>query len=296
VSTLRVQMQKAAQAAVDTQQAPAMLVAIQPSSGDILAVAQNAAAGTEPTALNGLFPPGSTFKIATATALLEAGVANPATVVPCPGVTTVGQRTIENDNGFELGDVPLHTAFARSCNTTFAEQSAKLPPAALPAAANQFGLGADFDIPGITTEAGSVPDPANNAEQVEDSIGQGRVQASCFGMALVATTVAAGEARAPRLWRDLQTTVTTSYQAPPSGVTASLRSMMREVVTSGTATALASNGTVFGKTGTAEVGGTAAPHGWFAGYRGDLAFATVVVNAGTSKTAVNVTGTFLGAL
>ncbi|TDV47919.1 penicillin-binding transpeptidase domain-containing protein [Actinophytocola oryzae] len=294
VSTLSVPVQKAAQAAVDSQPLPTMLVAIQPSTGDILAVAQNAAAGSEPTALNGLYPPGSTFKIATATALVEGGVADVGTVVPCPGSTTVGQRTVTNA-GFELGDVPLRTAFAKSCNTTFAEQAAKLAPPALGDAADQLGLGADFDIPGITTEAGSVPDPANATEQVEDSIGQGRVQASCFGMALVSATVASGGAVTPKLWRDLPTTVTTPYSAPPARVVGSLRTMMRDVVTAGRAGALARYGPVAGKTGTAEIDGGAA-HGWFTGYRDDLAFATLVVNGNTSDTAVAVTGTFLTAL
>ena len=292
-TTLSVPVQKAAQAAVDGQSLPTMLVALQPSTGDILAVAQNAAAGPDPTALNGLYPPGSTFKIATATALIEAGIADVDTVVPCPGTTTVGQRTVHNA-GFELGDVPLRTAFARSCNTTFAEQSAGLAPDALSVAANQLGLGADFEIPDITTEAGSVPDPANATEQVENSIGQGRVQVSCFGMALAATTVAAGQARTPRLWHDIPTSVVAGYQGPPANVISSLRTMMRAVVTSGTATGLARYGQVFGKTGTAETGGGA--HGWFTGYRGDVAFATLVIDGSTSATAVDVTGHFLGTL
>lgn len=293
-ATLSVPIQKAAQAAVDTNPNPTVLVAIQPSTGDILAVAQNAAAGDAPVALNGLFPPGSTFKIATATAILEAGVADSGTVVPCPGQATVSQRPIKNA-GFDLGDVPLRVAFAKSCNTTFAMQAANLPPAALGNAANQLGLGADFDIPGITTEAGSVPEPANAVEQVENSIGQGRVQVSCFGLALTTSTVAAGKAVTPRLWRDIPTTVTVPYDPPPSSVIGSLRTMMRDVVTSGTATGLAGYGKVHGKTGTAEIGGGAA-HGWFAGYRDDLAFATLVQGGTSSSVAVEVTGKFLGAL
>lgn len=295
-ATLSVPVQKAAQAAVDSHQNPTVLVAIQPSTGDILAVAQNAAAGDAPVALNGLFPPGSTFKIATATAILEAGVANPGTVVPCPGQATVGQRPINNNESFDLGDVPLRTAFAESCNTTFAMQAADLPAGALSGAANQLGLGADFDIPGITTEAGSVPDPVNATEQAENSIGQGRVQVSCFGLALATGTVAAGRAVTPRLWRDLQTTVTAPYDPPPAGVLNSLRTMMRDVVTTGTGNGLAGYGKVHGKTGTAQIGDGVTAHGWFAGYRDDLAFATLVQEGGSSSAAVAVTGTFLGAL
>lgn len=295
VSTLSVPVQKAAQAAVDAAGQPAMMVVIQPSSGDILAVAQSASAGADPVALNGLYAPGSTFKIATATALIESGVADVDTVVPCPGETTVGQRTVHNA-GFELGDVPLRTAFARSCNTTFAEQSAKLGQGDLVDAAAQLGLAADFEIPGITTEAGSIPEPTSGTERVEASIGQGKVQVSCFGMALAAATVAAGGARVPKLWKDLQTSVITGYDAPPARVIASLRTMMRAVVTSGTATGLNRYGQVFGKTGTAEVGSDVPEHGWFVGYRGDIAFATLVVNGSSSSAAVDVTGRFLGAV
>jgi membrane peptidoglycan carboxypeptidase len=293
-ATLSVPVQKAAQAAVDSHQNPTVLVAIQPSTGDILAVAQNAAAGDAPVALNGLFPPGSTFKIATATAILEAG-AGPGTVVPCPGQATVSQRPIENNERFELGDVPLRTAFAQSCNTTFAMRAAELPTDALSGAANQLGLGADFDIPGIATETGSVPAPANAVEQVENSIGQGRVQVSCFGLALVTGTVAAGRAVTPRLWRDIPTSVTVPYDPPPARVVGSLRTMMRDVVTSGTGKGLAGYGKVHGKTGTAEID-EATAHGWFAGYRDDIAFATLVQEGGSSSAAVEVTGKFLTTL
>lgn len=287
-------VQQAAQAAVDGQQLPTMMVAIQPSTGELLAVAQNAAAGAEPVALNGLYPPGSTFKIATATALLEEGGITVDTVLPCPDKTSIGPRTVSNA-GFALGDVPLRTAFAKSCNTTFAAAAAELPMDALPRAADKFGLGADYDIPGITTEAGSVPPATGTTQQVENSIGQGTVQASCFGLALTTATVAAGRAVTPKLWRGLDTTVIAGYEAPGASTVQSLRTMMRAVVTEGRGSALAGHGAVYGKTGTAEVGGGAA-HGWFAGYRDDVAFATLVLDSDTSSTAVTVTGAFLGGL
>lgn len=292
-STVSVPVQKAAQAAVDQERRPAMLVAIQPSTGDILAVAQNTETGSDPVALNGLYPPGSTFKIATATAIIESGGADTDTVLPCPASATIGQRTIPNSDDFALGEVPLRKAFAMSCNTTFAMQAAKLPPDALPDAANQLGLGADFVIPGITTEAGKVPAAASTTEQVENSIGQGRVQASCFGVTLMSATVAAGQAVTPRLWRDVPTEVTTGYEAPPAPVIGSLRTMMRETVTSGRATDLSRHGKVHGKTGTAETA-TDTDHGWFTGYRNDVAFTVLVEGGGSSAAAVAVTSTFLG--
>jgi beta-lactamase class D len=293
-STVSRPVQQAAQAAADSQALPTMVVAIQPSTGDLLAVAQNGSVESGPRALQGLFAPGSTFKIATATALIEAGAADVNTVVPCPASATIGQRTVRNADSFDLGDVPLRTAFARSCNTSFAMSAADLPLDALPNAANQLGLGADFVIPGIDTEIGGVPAAVDGTQQVENSIGQGQVQLSPFGMAVMSATVAAGQAVTPRLWAALPTEVTTGYEAPPSGVIASLRTMMRSVVTSGTATGLAGLGQVHGKTGTAQTADSA--HGWFTGYRDDLAFAVLVQDGQSSSAAVAVTKTFLTGL
>jgi cell division protein FtsI/penicillin-binding protein 2 len=76
-----------------------------------------------------------------------------------------------------------------------------------------------------------------------------------------------------------------------------VRTMMRAVVTEGTATKLNGLGEVRGKTGTAEFtdDGTRA-HGWFVGYRGDLAFAVLIVDAGSSEPAVALAGRFLAAV
>ncbi|WP_245617259.1 penicillin-binding transpeptidase domain-containing protein [Amycolatopsis taiwanensis] len=291
-TTLSSQTQAAAQAAVDSAGSPAMLVAIQPSTGDVLAVAQNAAAGSA-NPLNGLYAPGSTFKIATATAVLETGTATVDTVEPCPSTVQIGQRTIPNDDGFSFPPLPLHSAFAHSCNTTFAQLASGLPASALADAADQLGVNADFDIPGITTEAGKVVAAKSPAEQVESAIGQGTVQVSPFGLALMAATVAGGHAVTPRLWHGLDTTVNTSYQAPPSGVINALRSMMREVVTAGTATGLRGSGQVYGKTGTAQFGDGSQANGWFIGYRGDVAFAVLLLGSNSSKPAVSVAAAFL---
>ncbi|WP_026424558.1 penicillin-binding transpeptidase domain-containing protein [Actinokineospora inagensis] len=294
-TTVSTKVQAAAQAAVDSVSAPAYLVAIQPSTGDILAVAQNATAGSAPKALNGLYPPGSTFKVVTASAIFAAGKATPDTVVPCPGSEVIGTRTIRNAD-FELGDVPLHQAFAQSCNTTFASLAAGLPLDALPKAAAQFGFAADFEIPGLMTQTGRVDVASGVPQQVENSIGQGTVQASPFGLALMAATVAKGGAVTPQLFYDAKTVVKVGYKGPSGAAVSSLRAMMREVVTSGRGKALNGYGGVAGKTGTAQFGDGSTAHGWFAGYRGDVAFAVLVENSGTAGVAVSVAGAFLGAV
>ncbi|HVW42497.1 MAG TPA: penicillin-binding transpeptidase domain-containing protein [Amycolatopsis sp.] len=294
-TSLSITAQNAAQAAVDAQSTPAMLVAIQPSTGDVLAVARNSAA-TDGNPLSGLYAPGSTFKIATAAAVLEQGLAEANTALPCPGTAQIGQRTIPNDDQFSFASLPLHSAFAHSCNTTFAQLASQLPADGLAKAASQFGLNADFDIPGITTEAGKVTAATSPAELVESAIGQGTVQASPFGLTLMAATVAAGKPVTPQLMRAHPTKVGTGYQAPPGGVITTLRSMMREVVTGGTATGLQGSGQVYGKTGTAQFGDGTHANGWFAGYRGDVAFSVLLLGSDSSKPAVSAAAAFLGRL
>ncbi|MFE4498281.1 penicillin-binding transpeptidase domain-containing protein [Rhodococcus sp. NPDC056743] len=272
---------------------PAVIVALQPSSGAVLAVAQNSAADAQgPIALTGLYPPGSTFKTVTTSAALQAGVATPDTVLPCPGTENVEGRQIPNDDEFDLGSVPLHTAFAHSCNTTMARLAVGLPADALHDAALQFGLGVDYVTPGLTTVTGNVPDANTPAERVESAIGQGTVTATPFGMALVAASIAHGETPAPMVVKGKPGVADQTVTPTPAVVTEQLRTMMRETVTGGTATTLADIDGLLGKTGTAEVDGGPA-HGWFVGIRGDLAFAVFIAGADSSAPAVQVAGTFL---
>ncbi|MCK5756104.1 MAG: penicillin-binding protein, partial [Mycobacterium sp.] len=192
-STLDIGMQRAAEDALAPLGTPAALVAIQPSTGNLLAVGQNAPADAQgPIALTGLYPPGSTFKTVTVSAALQAGQVTPDTIVNCPGTENIEGRQIPNDDEFDLGEVPLHTAFARSCNTTMGRLAVNLPPDALTDAAAQLGLGIDYVAPGMTTVTGSVPVADSSALRVEEGIGQGQVTASPFGMALVAATLAHG--------------------------------------------------------------------------------------------------------
>jgi cell division protein FtsI/penicillin-binding protein 2 len=295
--TLDKAVQDAAQAAVDGVPKQAAIVALDTTNGEVLAVAQNAAATTAgPIALGYLHEPGSTFKMVTAAAALENGGVTVDTPVECPGEATIGTRRIPNEGKFDLGTVPLRKAFAQSCNTTFGKLSADLPATALTDAALRFGIGADFTVAGLTTNTGKVPPAQDVASRVENGIGQGKVQTTPFGMALAAATVASGRTPVPQLIREIPTVTNTALPGLPTGVAQALRPMMREVVTGGTATALAPFGQVFGKTGTAQFGDGTGSHGWFVGYRGTVAFAVLVVDGGSSKAAVAVTGTFLGAL
>jgi cell division protein FtsI/penicillin-binding protein 2 len=293
-------IQVAADAAVATQTLPTHLVAVRPGTGEILAVSSNEAANPS-NALAGQFPPGSSMKTMTATALLSAGALTPDSPVPCPGTTTVDGREFENQDQFDLGTVTFTVAFAESCNTTFIQQALNLPDPALAEAAASYGVGSDWQLP-VGIFSGTVPSDATGTTKAADAIGQGQVLFSPAQLALVAAGIASGTPAAPVevIGAD---PAGPAPQGPSQAVLDALRPMMREVVLSGTATGLADRGEVYGKTGTAEFGDATPPesHGWFMGYRigggaGDIAFAVLVEGGGSSHVAVDVTDAFLGGL
>ncbi|WP_032392444.1 penicillin-binding transpeptidase domain-containing protein [Rhodococcoides fascians] len=273
----------------------AAIVALRPSTGEVLAVAQNAAADAEgPIALTGLYPPGSTFKTVTTSAALQSGAVTPDTVLPCPATENIEGRQIPNDDNFALGDVPLHTAFAKSCNTTMGRLGVALPPNGLTDAAAQYGLGVDYVTPGLTTVTGSVPSADTPAQRVESAIGQGQVTASPFGMALVASSIANNGLLPPTVVSGKPGVGNMQPAAVNPQVTEQIKAMMRETITGGTATALNDIPGLLGKTGTAEFGpNNEGAHGWFVGISGDLAFAVFVNNAGSSAPAIEAAGRFL---
>jgi cell division protein FtsI/penicillin-binding protein 2 len=295
-STLDIGMSHAAEDALAPIATPAAMVVIQPSTGDVLAVGQNPAADAQgPIALTGLYPPGSTFKTVTVSAALQAGQVTPDSVVACPGSENIEGRQIPNDDNFDLGEVPLHTAFARSCNTTMGRLAVNLPPDGLTNAAAQLGLGIDYSAPGMTTVTGKVPAADTAALRVEEGIGQGQVTASPFGMALVAAALARGSVPAPTIVAGHPGKPDRTPDPLPSGIADQVTSMMRETITNGTATALQDIPGLLGKTGTAEYIDNTHAHGWFVGIDGDLALAVFVSDARSSGPAVEAAGRFLRA-
>lgn len=297
--SLSKQVQTAAQNAVDTRDGDqAMMVVIRPSTGEILAVAQTAEADKDgDLALSGQYPPGSTFKMITASAGVQDRGLSSDSMVGCPSTINLGGRTVTNYNSFSLGTTTLRNAFAQSCNTTFAEISTDLPVGRLKEIAEQFGLGRDYEIPGLTTVTGDVPEGEVMLDRTEAGYGQGLDLASPFGMALVAATAANGRTPVPTLLEtETGKTLDGEGAAAQPGtpldpaVLDNLRDMMRAVVTSGSGRAISGAGEVYAKTGEAEYNGGS--HAWFAGYRGDLAFATLIVGGGGSEHSVAVTQQF----
>ena len=268
---LDLRVQAAAEAAIAAAPGNAALVAVSPSTGEIRATVSNPMQGFN-RALDGRYPPGSTFKIVTTAALLQSGV-GPDTPASCPEVATINGRDFRNAEGAALGDIPFRRAFYESCNTAFVQLAAGLDQALLERTAALFGFNAS---PVEMAEPSEFPTPHSVVDQASASIGQGRVLATPLQMASVAATVQ-GQAHRPPRWRAPDGPV--AGTPLPAGVAPVLQELMRLVVAEGTGTAARLPGEpVAGKTGTAEFGTQVPPrtHVWFVGFRGDLAFAVVV--------------------
>jgi cell division protein FtsI/penicillin-binding protein 2 len=297
--TLDAKTQQAAEAALAGVAQPAALVAIDSATGALRAVVSDPPDQAFDRALDGRYPPGSTFKIVTAAALLATG-STAATPAPCPPQLTVGGLRFKNFEGEAPGSIPLHTAFAISCNTAFVGLAAHLPGGALSTAATSFGFGAPVRLP-VSAVGGTFPAPADQAEAAAAAIGQAKVTASPMEMAAVAATVASGQWRPPALVLQPAPAPAQGPSVPPldPAVAAGLRSFMAEVVTAGTGTAAAVPGQpVSGKTGTAEFGSGNPPqtHAWFVGFRGGLSFAVLVEGGGVGgRVAAPLAAKFLAA-
>ena len=276
-TTIDPNVQRAAEAALAGETKNAALVAVNAQTGAVLAAA-NANAGEFDQALDGAYPPGSTFKVITSAALISHGL-SPSSAASCPPTAAVDGEVFHNAEGEGQVSDLLH-AFAESCNTAFIGLATKnLTPSDFPATASTFGLGT---VPrmGLAAYAGSVPTPSDQADLAATAIGQGRVLVSPLNMAMVAAAVDTGTVRTPRLVTGAPDDTAPSHQLPAAVVT-DLHQMMAQVVASGTAAGQGLPAGTFGKTGTAEYG-TTNPlkiDAWLIGFRGNIAFAVLVVDA-----------------
>lgn len=294
--TLDRALQSSAEKAVDSLGKQAAIVAVDRSTGAILADA-NSPQATYDLGLAGAFPAGSTFKIATWVAAFTADKSlTPSSKVDCPATVTVDGRQFENENKFSHPPIPVAGAFGYSCNTSAINVAMKLPAAAVGTAAKSLGLGADWSLP-VDSFAGSVPAPATATERAADAIGQGRVQVSPLLMALMAATASSGKAVRPSV---LAGKPAAPGAALPQALVTQMNTLMKATVDlpGGTGHALSDLPGVEGKTGTAEYGNDTPPrsHAWFAGVQGNVAFAVFVYDGASAKIdPVSVTHAFIDA-
>jgi cell division protein FtsI/penicillin-binding protein 2 len=280
-TTIDVAAQQAAQNALADVGSASALVAIKPSTGELVAVASGPESKGYNTATIGRYAPGSTFKIVSALALLRSGDA-PSSVVNCPPTLVVDGKTFKNYDDYPasgLGRIRLEDALANSCNTAFIGERKKLAADAQVQAAAALGFGVDHDT-GFPTYFGQVTAAESETQAAANMIGQGSVLASPMAMASVVASVVKGSAVLPRLLPEVK--VEQKQPAKPLTATEArqLRSMMGRVVERGSGSVLQGvpGGKVIAKTGTAEFGDTPPlpTHAWMVAGRRDLAVAVFV--------------------
>jgi cell division protein FtsI/penicillin-binding protein 2 len=240
------------------------IAAMQPSTGQVLALAG--------VAFSALQPPGSTMKMITATGALEAGIVKLDTEFPIQTSATISGFNLQNAGGEACGGSFLN-AFAVSCNSVFAPLGAKLGAKRLVDIAERFGFNQQPTIPGAPEP--TLPSAAHIGDDLavgSSAIGQGDVQANALEMMDVGATIAMGGRRPIPTLRMGQPPHFVHVTTPT--VAGEVQRMMVAVVQFGTGTSAEIPGvTVAGKTGTAELTDTANgsssasnTDAWFVGY------------------------------
>ena len=281
-TTIDPTLQRAADDILTSVKPASAIVAIRPSTGDVLALASGPGGKGYATASLGRYAPGSSFKVVTALTFLRSGLTQKS-IVPCTKSLAVDGRQFENYDAYpasRLGNIPLRSAIANSCNTAMIAKRALAPQPELADAAVALGLGQDFDL-GLPAFLGSVPTRASGTEHAASMIGQGRIEASPLSMATVAASIAHGQRVIPKLLPDYPSKPMSNVSARlTNGEAEQLRAMIRAVVTEGSGGFLANvpGGPVSAKTGTAEYGTDNPPrtHAWMIATQGDLAVAVFV--------------------
>jgi peptidoglycan glycosyltransferase len=287
------------------------VVAIEPSTGEVKVMASNKPYDpnripTELEQLNlntietpllnratqGLYPPGSTFKVVTAAAALQSGTITPETPIDAPGSIIDEGHELANDFNEDFGPITLDTALTNSVNTFFGQLGQKVGQDALFETMEKFGFNATppIDLPSDEVynsgvyEEGQTISRHSPVDLARVAIGQERLLATPLQMAMVAAGVAnKGKLMKPQIWnrvidpdgRVVNRLDPSEYSEPISAQTAEeLTTAMEGVVAEGTGTNAAISGVpVAGKTGTAETPGNEACGGgveenqaWFIGF------------------------------
>ncbi|KUN70199.1 penicillin-binding protein [Streptomyces canus] len=282
-TTISANAQAAAEKAVKLYR-QSSVVAVKPSTGEVLAVANNRTDSFN-AAFEGTKAPGSTMKIITAAMLIDNGVTSMNGPAPCPPDAVWQGQTFKNLTGMEPNEgASLANSFMRSCNTAFIKLIDEKPltdESLTLEAQNRFGIGEDWKT-GIVSFDGKVP-AVSGPDRAANAIGQGQVQMNPLNMASVTATAITGAFRQPYLVSPkLDDRELATAKGLPYNTASQLKQMMRLTATQGTATkAMAGlGGDIGAKTGSAEVDGQQVSNSWFTGFRNDMAAAAMTEEGG----------------
>jgi hypothetical protein len=281
-TTLDADVQAAAEKAV-RKYSQSSVVAVKPSTGEVLAVANHRTDAWN-AAFLGQAAPGSTMKIISAATLIDNGLTTANGPAPCPDEAISESQTFHNIKDLAPNDdATLAWSFARSCNTAFVKFADEVRVDSLTKEAqDRFGLGRDNWKTGIPSFDGSVP-ASGGPDTAANLIGQGQVQMNPLNMASVTATAMTGVFRQPVIVpQSLDDRELARARGLEAGTVRQLRSMMNRTATSGTAQGVMSGltGRIGAKTGSAEVDGKTKSNSWFTGYRDDIAAAAMTEDGG----------------
>ena len=187
--------------------------------------------------VQGVYPPGSTFKMVTALAALEAGVIDTETRVRCPGYLEYGDTRFHCWKRGGHGSVDLARSLAESCDVYFYDIAQRVGIDKIAEMGRKLGLGIRHDMPLSAIAEGNMPDKAwkkerHNAEwrigdTINASIGQGYVLTSPLQLAVMTARIASGRSVAPRIVRSIDGQDSPVVQGEPLGIDGSILSAVR---------------------------------------------------------------------
>lgn len=242
------------------------------SSADYKALLENKYRPLPNKAVQGVYPPGSTFKMVTALAALEAGVADPGETVYCPGHLRVGGRRFHCWKRVGHGNVDLHRSLRESCDVYYYEMAQRAGIERISEMANRLGLGVEHDLPMTSVSKGLAPTMNWKLETkgsewlrgdtVNVAIGQGYVLASPLQLAVMSARLATGKMIKPRLVKSINGVEEPVEPAESLGINENLLRLVRKAMY---AVSNSNRGTAYrsriiedafkmaGKTGTSQV-------------------------------------------
>ena len=318
VTTLDVDLQEVAYDALGNRKGA--IVVLEPSTGKILAMVSkpdynpnniddNWEDLTEDSdnnsalinrATQGLYPPGSTFKIVTALEYIRENSDYEDYSYNCKGSYTLNGVKIKCYNNKKHGHLDLSTAFAKSCNSAFAEIGTTLNRKSYYNLCDSLLFNSELPLVDLSYNKSSfvLNESSEEVQVPQTAIGQGKTQISPIHNALLVAAIAnGGNLMKPYVVDRIENTngdivekyLPTTYGSLMTADEADILSeMMQEVVENGTATALNHLGyEVAGKTGSAEFDSGDSSHAWFVGYaskdKSDIVVSIIVEGAGTGS-------------